>query len=181
MAYLLRFLNILMVLLIGLSALAALSGLPLPISHIQLAIASFLYLIFAQSFIMFYFIGVSRLVGNVHSILTSKTKLEELFETPPKNLAPYLKKVEQFLHETTLSKRKVIPWTMLMLVLGMFAFLLGGAYDTGLVSKTTHSGVSYGFISAMLIGFFRQWIYLGKNHRTLRKLKSLFSLSDQAM
>ena len=33
-------------------------------SHIQVAIPAFLYTIFAQAFVMFYFIGVSRLVAN---------------------------------------------------------------------------------------------------------------------
>ncbi len=70
---------------------------------------------------------------------------------------------------------------MLMLVLGSIGFLLGGAHDTGLVVKTVHSGVIYGFMAAMLIGFVRQWIYLGKSHILLRELKSTFGMSDDAM
>jgi uncharacterized membrane-anchored protein len=84
-------------------------------------------------------------------------------------------------NDTTLSKRKTIPWTMMMLTLGMLAFLLGGAHDTGLVEKIIHSGVVYGFLAAMLIGFYKQWNYLGKNHLLLRNLKSLFSLPDNQM
>ena len=45
---------------------------------------------------------------------------------------------------------------------GTLGFLLGEAHDTGLVSKTTHSGVVYGFLAATGIGFARQWYYLGK-------------------
>ena len=68
-----------------------------------------------------------------------------------------------------------------MLILGMIAFLLGGAHDTGMVLKTTHSGVVYGFTGAALIGFFRQWFYLGKSHILLRKIKSLFEIPDHSM
>jgi len=65
--------------------------------------------------------------------------------------------------------------------LGMIAFLLGGAHDTGLVSRPVHSGVVYGFIVAMGIGFFRQWYYLGRGHLLLRKLKTLFAIPDGQM
>ena len=68
-----------------------------------------------------------------------------------------------------------------MLVLGMIAFLLGGAHDTNLVSKTTHSGVVYGFLAAMLIGFVRQWHYLKVGHISLRKIKTLFEIPDGQM
>ena len=68
-----------------------------------------------------------------------------------------------------------------MLVLGSIGFLLGGAHDTGMVVKTVHSGVIYGFIAAMLIGFVRQWIYLGKSHILLRDMKGLFGMSRDAM
>ncbi len=68
-----------------------------------------------------------------------------------------------------------------MLVLGMIAFLLGGAHDTHLVSKSTHAGVVYGFLVAALIGFVRQWFYLGKMHHLLRKLKALFQIPDGQM
>jgi ABC-type multidrug transport system fused ATPase/permease subunit len=181
MAYLLRTLIILMVLLIGATTMIALGWISFSFSHIKLAIAAFLFTIFAQAFVMFYFIGVSRLVNNVYTILTSKTNLKEIFEVPPEDLTPYLKKTKQFVHDTTVGKRQTVPWTMLMLVLGMFAFLLGGAHDTGMVSKPIHSGLAYGFIAAMLIGFVRQWYYLGKTHKTLRKLKSLFSIPDSSM
>jgi hypothetical protein len=70
---------------------------------------------------------------------------------------------------------------MLMLVLGSIGFLLGGAYDTGLVSRVIHSGVVYGFTAAMLIGFVRQWYYLGKSHLLLREMKALFGMSNDAM
>lgn len=181
MAYLLRSLIVLMVILISLVSMIALDWVSFSFSHIKLAIAAFLFTIFAQAFVMFYFIGVSRLVNNIYQILTSGTNLKELFEEPPADIKPYIKKVKQFVHEATVGKRQTIPWTMLMLILGMFAFLLGGAHDTGLVSKHIHSGLAYGFISAMLIGFVRQWYYLGKTHKTLRKLKSLFSISDSSM
>ncbi len=181
MAYLLRTLILIMVVTITLTALIGAGVVSFSFSHIQLAIASFLFTIFAQAFVMFYFIGVSRLVNNVDLILKSKLNLKELFENPPEDISPYMKKVDQFVHESTVSKRQTIPWTMLMLILGMLAFLLGGAYDTGLVSKPIHSGLVYGFMAAMFIGFFRQWYYLGKTHKLLRKLKTLFSISDSSM
>ncbi len=181
MAYLLRTLIVLMIASILLTALLALKLIHLPFSHIQTAIPAFLYTIFAQAFVMFYFIGVSRLTNNVYSIISSGTNLNELFDTPPDDLKPYLEKTKKFVEETDRSKRQTIPWTILMLILGMIAFLLGGAHDTGLVQKTTHSGVVLGFIIAMTIGFFRQWYYLGKSHLLLRKLKSLYGISDGQM
>lgn len=181
MAYLLRGLLLLMVAGILLTTALALQWLTLPQSHIQTAIPSFIFLIFIQAFVMFYFIGVARLVENVWNVLQSEQNLHELFDTPPADLAPYKKRVARFVHESALSKRQTIPWTMMMLVLGSIGFLLGGAHDTGLVTKTVHSGVVYGFIVAMGIGFFRQWIYLGKSHILLRELKGLFGMSSDSM
>lgn len=159
----------------------ALGWAPVKYGHIQLAIPTFMYVIFIQAFVMFYFIGVARLVENVWNALNSETNLNELFENPPKELDPYKKKVARYVHESQLCKRQTIPWTMLMLVLGTIAFLLGGAHDTGLVSKVVHSGVVYGFLGAMLIGFVRQWHYLGKSHVLLGEMKSLFGISRDAM
>lgn len=181
MAYLLRFLLIVMVLGITLTACVALGWIQMEFGHIQLAIPTFMYVIFIQAFVMFYFIGVARLVENVWNALNSEANLSELFDNPPSDLEPYKKKVARFVHESQLSKRQTIPWTMLMLVLGTIAFLLGGAHDTGLVSKIVHSGVAYGFFAAMVIGFFRQWYYLGKSHILLGDMKSLFGISRDAM
>ncbi|MBC7541065.1 MAG: hypothetical protein H7281_19770 [Bacteriovorax sp.] len=181
MAYLLRTLIVLMILSIILTALLALKIVHLPFSHIQIAIPAFIYTIFAQAFVMFYFIGVSRLTNNVYSIVNSGTNLNELFDIPPEDLTPYIEKTKKFVEDADRCKRQTIPWTILMLILGMIAFLLGGAHDTGLVQKTTHSGVVLGFITAMTIGFFRQWYYLGKSHTLLRKLKNLYGIADGQM
>lgn len=181
MAYLLRFLLIIMVLGILLTACVALGWININFGHIQLAIPAFMYVIFIQAFVMFYFIGVSRLVENVWNALNSEANLSELFDEAPADLEPYKKKVARYVHESQLSKRQTIPWTMLMLVLGTIAFLLGGAHDTGLVTKVVHSGCAYGFIAAMFIGFFRQWYYLGKSHILLREMKGLFGISRDAM
>ncbi|MDA9189461.1 hypothetical protein N9O57_00625 [bacterium] len=181
MAYLLRSLLTIMFLGLGLVTCSALAFVELSMSHISLAIPVFIYTIFAQAFVMFYFIGVSRLVENVHSILHSGENLGELFEEKPDDLTPYQKKVNQFYYEAKLCKRQTIPWTALILVLGMIAFFLGAAHDTNLVSMSTHSGVVYGFLLACLIGIYRQWVYLGKTHRLLRKIKQLFSIPDGSM
>lgn len=181
MAYLLRALILVMVASIALTAMCALGWITIQFSHIQLALPSFLFLIFIQAFVMFYFIGVARLVENVWTVLHSENNLHELFDEPPADLEPYKKRVARFVHESALSKRQTIPWTILMLVLGSIGFLLGGAHDTGLVVKTVHSGVVYGFIAAMLIGFVRQWIYLGKSHLLLRDMKGLFGMSSDRM
>lgn len=181
MAYLLRFLLLVMVLGILTTTSVALGWFNFGFGHIQLAIPSFMYVIFIQAFVMFYFIGVARLVENVWNALNSEENLSELFETAPPDLEPYKKKVARYVHESQLSKRQTIPWTMLMLVLGTIAFLLGGAHDTGLVTRVVHSGVAYGFIASMLIGFVRQWYYLGKSHILLGEMKGLFGISRDAM
>lgn len=181
MAYLLRFLLIVMVTGIVLTTTVALGWVDLEYGHIQLAIPTFMYVIFIQAFVMFYFIGVARLVENVWNALNSEANLYELFDEPPADLEPYKKKVARYVHESQLSKRQTIPWTMMMLILGTIAFLLGGAHDTGLVVKIVHSGVAYGFLAAMLIGFVRQWYYLGKSHVLLGEMKALFGMSRDAM
>jgi ABC-type multidrug transport system fused ATPase/permease subunit len=181
MAYLLRSLILIMVLAVALTTCVALGFIEMSMSHIKLSIPTFIYTIFAQAFVMFYFIGVSRLVNNIAMIVGSGQNLHELFENPPEDLTPYKEKVKRFVHEADLAKRQTIPWTMLMLILGMIAFLLGGAHDTNMVQKTTHSGVVYGFIAAMLIGFVRQWWFLGKAHILLRKVKTLFDIPDGQM
>lgn len=181
MAYLLRFLLVLMVAAVLTTISVALGWLSISFGHIQLAIPTFLYVIFIQAFVMFYFIGVARLVENVWSALHSNENLSELFEEVPSDLEPYKKKVARYVHESQLSKRQTIPWTILMLVLGTIAFLLGGAHDTGMVEKIVHSGVAYGFMAALLIGFVRQWFYLGKSHQLLGEIKALFGISRDAM
>lgn len=181
MAYLLRALILIMFIGILFTSLLAMRWINYPMSHIQVAIPAFIYTIFAQAFVMFYFIGVARLTNNVYSIVASGTNLGELFENPPSDLAPYIEKTKKMVEEADRSKRQTVPWTILMLILGMIAFLLGGAHDTGLVQKTTHSGVVLGFFVAMTIGFVRQWYYLGKSHKLLRKLKGLYEIPDGQM
>ena len=181
MYYLLRILLILMLLAIGLTMAGAMSPINLPLGHIQLAIIAFLYTIFIQAFVMFYFIGVNRLIENIYRIICSKDNLEEIFYTPPKDIDSYRKKTAQLLQSSRHCKRQTIPWTMLILTLGSLAFLLGGAYDTGLVARTTHLGVVYGLAAAMLIGTFHQWRHLGTSNRLLRKIKALYQIPNQKM
>lgn len=181
MAYLLRTLITLMITSIFLTTMTALGWIYIGLTHIQLAIPTFIFTIFAQAFVMFYFIGVARLTENIERILKGEGNLSELFDEAPGDLTPYQKKTAQYVYQTTLSKRQTIPWTMLILVLGTLGFLLGGAHDTGMVRKIVHSGVVYGFIAASIIGFVRQWYYLGKTHKLLREIKALFSLPDGQM
>lgn len=181
MAYLLRTLILIMVGGLVLTIALAHGVIELELGHIQVAIPVFLYTIFAQAFVMFYFIGVSRLINNIDLLLKTKSNLKELFDNPPEDLSPYVSKIDKFVYDSTLAKRQTIPWTILMLILGMIAFFLGGAHDTGMVKKVIHSGVVYGFTAAMLIGFVRQWFYLGRTHILLRKVKTLFSIPDAQM
>lgn len=181
MAYLLRVLVLLMVFGICLTSGVALGWFEVGFGHIQLAIVTFIYTIFAQAFTMFYFIGVARMMTNVYMVLDEEKNLSELFDDPPEDLMPYKKKTYKFVQDAERCKRQTIPWTMLMLVLGSIAFLLGGAHDTALVPKIVHSGVVYGFMAAMFIGFFRQWYYLKVSHIALRKIKALYSIPDGQM
>ena len=181
MANLLRTLILIMISAVLLTIATALGWADFSLTHIQLAIPTFIFVIFAQAFVMFYFIGVSRLSEKVQEVLMSQANLGELFEEAPEDLEPYKKKVKKYVYQTSLSKRQTIPWTMLMLILGTLAFLLGGAHDTGLVRKIVHSGVVYGFLAATVIGFVRQWYYLGKSHKLLREMKALFSIPDGQM
>ena len=118
---------------------------------------------------------------NIWNILNTKENLEDLFDNPPNDLSPYIKKTRKFAHDSNTFKRQTIPWTMLILCLGTMAFLAGGAHDTNLIEKHIHSGLVYGFAAAVVIGFVRQWYFLGKAHIHLRKIKALYMISDQAM
>lgn len=183
MAVLLRTLLVFMILGLLLTTASAHRMFNLQIDHIMLSIFIFLYTIFVQAFIMFYFIGVSRLVQNiVDLLLESKSEnLQKLFDNPPRDLAPYVKKSRRSLDRVQRYKRKNIPWTMLILTLGTIAFLLGGAHDTNLVSRSTHAGVVYGFLMAVLIGSYKAWHLLQKCHLSLRELKILFEIPIQKM
>ena len=64
--------------------------------HLRLAIPYFIFTIFTQAFIMFYFIGVSKFTLNIWNILNSREKLEDLFDDPPSDLSPYMGKTKKF-------------------------------------------------------------------------------------
>ena len=98
MAYLLRLLLTSAVTFILVVILAAKNILPIDYSHISLAIPAFLCLIFIQAFVMFYFIGVSRLANNIHNTLEREHELEKLFDEVPSDLKAYKKKSEQFVY-----------------------------------------------------------------------------------
>ena len=181
MAYLLRILILLSLLSLVLVIVSAHGWISLHLGHIKISIPVFIAIMFIQSFTMFYFIGVEKMTANVVNCLQTETRLEHLFDNPPSDLRPYMKQVSRMYFEAKLCKRQTIPWIMLTLVLGMTAFLLGGAHDTGLVEKTIHSGVSYGLGASLCLGFFRQWHYLGKAHRLLYKLKALFEIPHGQM
>jgi hypothetical protein len=83
-------------------------------------------------------------------------------------------------YQTGLCKRQTIPWTALILVLGIIAFLFGGAFHTGQVSRMVHVGLILGFAS-IHFGFYKQWTYLGRANKYLRELKELFNISNNAM
>lgn len=179
---LLRFLLLLSFISFWYIVAVAYGKMPSEFGHIGLSIPYILFLIFTQAFIMFYFIGVHRLVENVLSVLTSKQDLGSLFDEPyPEDLTSYNKDVNRLYYQTNFSKRQTIPWTGLILALGILAFLLGGAYHTGQVSRVVHVGVIYGFAIAFSIGFYKQWKYLGKVNVYLRELKDIFGLSKNSM
>jgi hypothetical protein len=106
MAYLLRTLIVLMVASVLLTALLALKMITLPFGHIQVAIPTFIYTIFAQAFVMFYFIGVARLTNNVYAIVSSGANLHELFDHPPEDLSPYIEKTKKFVEDADRCKRQ---------------------------------------------------------------------------
>lgn len=153
--------------------------------HITMAITTFLLLIFIQAFIMFYFIGVNRLTNNIFNQLQGTGEnLQDLFEegvSIPTNLSEYKKTISLLSHKTNLAKRKVIPWTMMMITLGMMTFMLGAAFDTGMVSREVHKGLAIGFWSSVVIGVTHQWILLGRSYQWLRQIKGLFSIPTMSM
>lgn len=181
MGYLLRLLLSFLALFFIITLLTAHHVLPWDWHHIALSIPLILLLIFTQAFIMFYFIGVSRLVDNIMGHLNSRQGLEQLFDTPPADITPYLQKMNRIHYQTSMFKRQTVPWCALIITLGIVGFLLGAALDTGKVNYQVHVGVVYGFLVAFVIGFYKQWIYLGKAHQVLREVKHLFMISDDSM
>lgn len=182
MAHLLRLMLIIKFGLMILTILLAKHLINIDYSHIKLAIPGYLFVIMVQALVMFYFIGVSKMISETSELMEQEgEKAKELFETPPEDIIPYRNKVSQFSYQTTLYKRKTIPWTMLIIILGMLAFLMGGAYDTGMVKKETHEGLAYGFLLALILGTTHQWFLLGKAHKILREFKAMFSMSNSQM
>ena len=76
MAYLLRTLNIIMLIGILVTTLLGKHLIEIPYGHIQIAIPAFLLAIFVQAFVMFYFIGTARMVDNIVMILHRKASLD---------------------------------------------------------------------------------------------------------
>jgi hypothetical protein len=142
--------------------------------HIPFAIIVFIFTIFTQAFVMFYFIGVARFLDNLHNEINAS-------ENPETVKSTWIKALERYRHNSTINKRKVIPWTMLTLVLGMIAFFMGGAHDSGITDKYIHVGTVYGFLVSLLLSAFFQWNYLGKNHEILRIIKTGFEIEDHQM
>lgn len=181
MMYLLRLLLLLQIMGLFFTIACAHTWIQVELHHISIAIPLLLYTIFAQAFIMFYLIGVSRLCANVYELLVQERDLGTLFEAPPQDLTPYREKSLQYARDTKIYKSKAIPWTGMILLLGALGFLMGGAADTGVVEVSVHSGLIYGLVMASLIGFYKQWRMLGLSHKRLRRLKRLFGMSDQVM
>lgn len=185
MAYFLRILLIFMVSGLLITSLSPYH--PVLFGHISVAIITFLMLLFIQAFVMFYFIGVNRLMNNIEVLLTTGGQdLKELFgdipqEEIPEDLEPYKKKIQQYNYKSKMAKRKTIPWTMMMITLGMMTFMLGAAYDTGMVSREIHKGLAIGLWASVIIGVTHQWILLGQSYHWLRQIKGLFSLSNFRM
>ena len=149
--------------------------------HILLAIPVFIGVVFVQAFVMFYFIGVARLVEKVLVALQSPDGPGTLFDEPPADPSPWIKRVSRMHLEAKMGRRRTVPWSVLAIVLGTAAFLLGGAFDTGLVGLHVHGGVAHGFCAALGIGTVRQWAHLGRAHRLLRRLKALFDVPAHRM
>jgi hypothetical protein len=181
MAYLLRALLCVITSAMIILFASAKGWIEVPFGHIKLSIPVFLVVMFTQTFVMFFFIGISRMVQNIHNILHGKTDLDQLFDNPPEDLTPYMKKITRFRYKADTFKRKIVPWVILSIVLGTFTFLMGGAYDTGAVSRNTHLGLSYGFIFTLTMGIISEWRYLKQAHILLRQVKSTFELEDHAM
>lgn len=156
------------------TAIIALDFFSLPIGHILISIFSMILVIFTQAFVIFYFIGAARLAKNVFLALNSDKHLNGLFENLPHDIGPYIKESKRLAAEADRFKRQTVPWGILILLLGMLAFLLGAATDTRMVDKTIHTGVVLGFFVAMAIGVFKQWHYLKKSKQTIVQIRALF-------
>jgi hypothetical protein len=150
-------------------------------NHITLAIPTLILVIFVQAFVMHFFIGIHHYIENIKNCVSSEENIKKYFDNPPNDLTPYIKLIDQLYSQSQQNKRQVIPWCILLILLSMAAFLLGGAHDTGLVVKEVHAGVALGFFVASLLAFFSQWHFLNKSNMLLRKAKSIFSLPDHLM
>lgn len=115
---------------------------PSEFGHIALSIPFIMFLIFSQAFIMFYFIGIHRLVENVLNVLNSKQQLDTLFDAPfPEDLTPYRKDVNRLHYQTNLCKRQTIPWTELMLDSWNHSFFIWWSFSYGTSQSMVHLGL----------------------------------------
>jgi len=187
MSYLLQFLLLAITLLGWLTAGIAFGFLPYFIeSHILLSIPFVIGLIFVMAFVMFYFIGVRQLIVNVLQSLQSSNRdqLVEYFEhkeSIPKDLTPYLSKLNRYYYIANQAKRRSIPWCILILILGILGFLLGAAHHTNVVDKSIHVGVVLGYLTASTLGCAWMIKNLRDANRTLRSMKELFGLKSHQM
>lgn len=184
MAYILRLLIVILIPLIVSVGATGAGYIQIAYPHILLAIPAYLATLFIQAFVMFFFIGVHKLTTNVFNTVQSgkPEDLHQIFEGPlPSDFGEYLKKTKQLWYQSQQIKRQTVPWAILIIVLGMITFLIGGAYDTGVVSKPIHSGLAYSFTITLFIGVYYQWVCLGKAHKLLRKLKTLYQIPDHQM
>lgn len=150
-------------------------------SHIILALTSFIYFIFAEAFILFYLIGVGRMVENIKEKL-AKGDLSDLVEEGQEvDLVLYRKKMVIFEQKIKNIKSRNVPWTILTLFLGSICFLSGGAFDTALIERTTHLGLGIGFGVSLLISYFWHTTGIIQADRLLSNLKEIFSLSRNSM
>ncbi|MDH4467834.1 MAG: hypothetical protein QE271_07235 [Bacteriovoracaceae bacterium] len=187
MSFLLQFLLSLITFFGWFTAAVAYGLVPTTLSHILLAVPFVIVLIFVLAFVMFYFMGVRQLVVNVmHGLQTSnREQLGQFFscsdEEIPKDLTPYLSKLNRFYYVVNQAKRKSIPWCILILILGILAFLLGAAHHTQVVDKSIHLGVVIGYLVASTLGWVWMMKYLREANKTLRQVKELFGLKSNQM
>jgi hypothetical protein len=116
--------------------------------HILLAIPTVLLSLFAQSMVIFYFIGTGKLVK------------DEIASYPEGERTAILKTLRRFKSQTS-------PAAMLALLSAIVVFVLGGAVHTSALPRWTHLVAAVAAVAAHTWALLAEWRVFAENNRLM--------------
>ena len=122
--------------------------------HVVLALTAVSLALFAHTMTMFYFIGTAK-------------KIKEFIESWEDDVRTEIRA------RTIATKKALFPMIMLSCLLLMAAFILGGAHDARVVSRSVHTWVAYGALLVHVHTASLETIHLLRNVNLIREVNDL--------